>query len=585
MAYVEGGEKSSSYRKSPSRRKKRKKGQYSIPRVIVTVLVLCALIAGVVFAIVKIKDKINHDDALEVETVEPESAMEQTVKVDGVSITDLGRTQAKVALEKKYNWSMKANLPGAEPSVYEIGSLIDSSIDKTLDIIYSSDTPDENYTISFEIDDAELDAEIEAMKALWNVDAKNGSISGFDKETETFTYSGAEKGRAIDEETLRNDIRTAFSAKQFGTSIRVKAQETEPEFNEEKAKEMYKTIGTYTTKSTNNADRNSNLNLACNAIDGLVLQVGEEFSFNNTTGNRTPERGYKEAAAYSNGEIVSEPGGGVCQVASTLYNAVIFSGLEVTERHAHTYAPTYVTPGEDATVSYDGYDGPDLRFTNTSSAAMVIRAHYEDRTVTCSIIGIPILAEGEKISMHSEKIAESDVPEPIYEDDPAMEAGVQILVSKGDKGSTWNTFLKHEYPDGRVTDELFHVSTYKGHKPKIKRNQALWDPALDTVPTDENGETRTIETRVNEAGEVEIGYSLPTQGTSQPETIEKIENGPGNNETEPSTEKKKAVKTEENGPDSPVSESISIKPKPADDDYEDEPLAPGNIPLVPVGPG
>ena len=582
MAYGEGGERSSSYRRPPSRRKKRKKGQYSIPRIIVAVLILCALIAGVVFAVVKIKDKISHDSALEVETLEPESAMEQSVKVDGVSITNLGRTQAKVAIEKKYNWSMKANLPGAEPSVYEIGSLIDSSIDKTLDLIYSSDTPEESYTINFEIDDAKLDAEIESMKALWNVEAKNGSISGFDKETETFTYSGAEKGRAIDEETLRNDIRTAFSAKQFGASIRVKSQETEPEFNEETAKEMYKTIGTYTTKSTNNADRNSNLNLACNAIDGLVLQVGDEFSFNNTTGNRTAERGYKEAAAYSNGEIVSEPGGGVCQVASTLYNAVIFSGLEVTERHAHTYAPTYVTPGEDATVSYDGYNGPDLRFTNTSSAAMVIRAHYENQTVTCSIIGIPILAEGEKISMHSEKIGESDVPAPTYEDDPTMEAGVQILVSKGDKGSTWNTYLKHEYPDGRVTDELFHVSKYKGHKPKVRRNQTLWDPALDVAPTNENGETMAMETRVNEAGEIEIGYSLQPRNEESSETIE---DGPGNTPGETSTEKKKPASPGDDGPNGPEPETTKPNPKPSDDDYEDEPLAPGNIPLVPVGPG
>ena len=576
-----GENEPSSYRRNQSRKKRRKKAKYSVPKILITVLVLCALIAGVVFAVVKIKDKISHDNALEVETLEPEPAMERAVRVDGVSITNLGRTQAKVAIEKKYNWSMKANLPGAEQSVYEIGSLIDSSIDKTLDLIYSSDTPDESYTITFEINDAELDAEIEAMKALWNVEAKNGSISGFDKETETFTYSGAEKGRAIDEETLRNDIRTAFSAKQFGTSIRIKTQETEPEFNEEKAKEMYKTIGTYTTKSTNNADRNSNLNLACNAIDGLVLQVGDEFSFNNTTGNRTAERGYKEAAAYSNGEVVSEPGGGVCQVASTLYNAVIFSGLEVTERHAHTYAPTYVTPGEDATVSYDGYNGPDLRFTNTSSAAMVIRAHYENQTVTCSIIGIPILDEGEKISMHSEKIGESEVPEPIIEDDPTMEAGVQILVSKGDKGSTWNTYLKHEYPDGSVTDELFHVSRYKGHKPKVRRNQALWDPAFGVAPTNENGETMAMETRVNEAGEIEMGYSLQPRNE---ESSENIENGPGSEHDGPSADKKKPEGPGDNGPGETESETARVNPEPSDD-YEDEPLAPGNIPLVPVGPG
>ena len=94
------------------------------------------------------------------------------------------------------------------------------------------------------------------------------------------------------------------------------------------------------------------------------------------TGNRTTEKGYKPAGAYSNGVVVQEPGGGVCQVSSTLYNAVVFAGLKTTERHAHTYEPSYVTPGEDAMVSYDGYAGPDLRFVNNSKTAVGIKAAY-----------------------------------------------------------------------------------------------------------------------------------------------------------------------------------------------------------------
>ncbi len=105
------------------------------------------------------------------------------------------------------------------------------------------------------------------------------------------------------------------------------------------AKEMYKTIGTYTTKTTSNKDRNENIRLASNALNGKILNPGEEFSFNDTTGARTTEKGYKPAGAYVNGVLVEEPGGGVCQVSSTLYNAVIFSGLKTTERHAHSYEP------------------------------------------------------------------------------------------------------------------------------------------------------------------------------------------------------------------------------------------------------
>jgi len=332
------------------------------------------------------------------------------------------------------------------------------------------------------------------------------------------------------------------------------ANTVEPAFDEEAAKAMYTTIGTYTTNSTNNADRNSNLNLACNAIDGVVLQPGDEFSFNLTTGNRTPEIGYKEAAAYHNGEIVSEPGGGVCQVASTLYNALVKAGLEVTERHAHTYAPTYVTPGEDATVSYDGYSGPDLKFINNTESAIVVRAHYEDRTVTCWIIGIPILEEGEEISLHSEKIATTDVPAPVYEDDPTLEAGVQIEVTKGDQGSTWNTYIKHVYPEGsgkETTDNLLHVSRYKGHTPKIRRNQALWTAEYDVVPTNAEGETLALKTKKDEAGNVILYYETESESAAPNETIPV---GPGAPTETIAVKQTEASNTEAEGPGSSIDE-------------------------------
>lgn len=569
----------SSYRRTSSRKKKRKKQQIPAAKIIIAVLIVCAVAALIVFGVKLVKEKMDEKAIAEVETTAPEEALENDVRVDGVRITNLGRTQAKVAIEKKYDWAMKARFAGAQPDSYDIANLLDSSIEKTLDVIYSSSNPEDSYTITFEIDDDALDAEIENMKALWNKAAKNGSISGFNKETEEFEYSGSEKGVEIDEEKLRNDIRTAFSAKTFGKKIDVTARETEPEFNAEAAKAMYKTIGTYTTNSTNNADRNNNLDIACKAIDGKVLQVGEEFSFNFTTGMRTAELGYKEAAAYHNGEIVNEAGGGVCQVASTLYNAVIFSGIEVIERHPHTYAPTYVTPGEDATVSFDGEKGPDMRFVNTTSSTIVVRAHYEDRTVKCWIIGIPILAEGEKISMHSEKIGETEVPAPVYEDDPTMEAGVQIMAAKGDKGSTWNTYLKHEYPDGRVTDELFHVSRYKGHTPKIRRNQALWDPAFDVPPTDEAGNPLPVETKVNADGVIEYNYPTQPESTTGTDTVEI---GPGVSSDKPKSPADAVMTEPEGSADGPGG---SAQPEPEEPGDSGLSPVPGNIPLVPSVPG
>jgi vancomycin resistance protein YoaR len=103
-------------------------------------------------------------------------------------------------------------------------------------------------------------------------------------------------------------------------------------------------LGTHTTKYTNNADRTNNLRLASNAISETVLMPGEIFSFNTIVGPRTTARGYKEAAVYSDGTVTNGVGGGICQVVTTLYNAVIQADLKVTERRNHTFVPSYAEP-------------------------------------------------------------------------------------------------------------------------------------------------------------------------------------------------------------------------------------------------
>lgn len=151
-----------------------------------------------------------------------------------------------------------------------------------------------------------------------------GSISTYDKASDKFTFAGAQTGKKIDQEKLTSDILSAMKAGEYNKTITATADEVQPEITEVQARENFKRIGTYTTKTTTNKDRNENIRLACAAINGTIIKPGEEFSFNKMTGNRTTEKGYKPAGAYSNGVVVQEPGGGVCQVSSTLYNAVVF---------------------------------------------------------------------------------------------------------------------------------------------------------------------------------------------------------------------------------------------------------------------
>lgn len=145
-------------------------------------------------------------------------------------------------------------------------------------------------------------------------------------------------------------------------------------------------LATFSTRySASNYNRTTNLRLAANKIDGYVLLPGETFSYNSVVGERTISAGYKEAAVYENGEVVQGLGGGICQISTTLYNAVLFSNLEIVELHNHQFVPSYVTAGRDATVVYGVKD---FQFKNSRQYALKITCSVSNGVATFQIWGL-----------------------------------------------------------------------------------------------------------------------------------------------------------------------------------------------------
>ncbi|MUK90279.1 hypothetical protein GMD78_18045 [Ornithinibacillus sp. L9] len=131
-------------------------------------------------------------------------------------------------------------------------------------------------------------------------------------------------------------------------------------------------LGSYTTYfKKSNKERSHNIELAAEAINNTVVFPGEEFSFNKVVGKRTKERGYKRAPVIVRGELSEDIGGGICQVSSTLFNAVDLEGISILERYSHSRNVPYVPPGKDATVSWWG---PDFTFKNEYNHPILIRA-------------------------------------------------------------------------------------------------------------------------------------------------------------------------------------------------------------------
>lgn len=138
----------------------------------------------------------------------------------------------------------------------------------------------------------------------------------------------------------------------------------------------------YKGADTNN--RNTNLAIACAAIDGLVLLPGEVFSYNDTLGQRTAEKGYKPAPSYEGGLTVDTLGGGICQISSTLYYCTLLADLETVRRYNHGYVSDYIDPGMDATVTWGGAD---FKFRNDTNWPIRIRAWREEGYVNVQIYG------------------------------------------------------------------------------------------------------------------------------------------------------------------------------------------------------
>ena len=442
----------------------RKKGpNYKI--IAIAGVVLIVFITGISLAL---KGKGSNTDIAGTEAViesESETEMQKEVQVDGISITGMSKSEAKAAILKEFPWSMTVEYDSDQ---YKVTDLMAEKVDALLDEIYKDDSdPQESYTLDTSGLDEKVKAEAAACGAKWDKKAKNGSIDKFDAASGKFVFAGEENGFAIDQDKLAADISQALKDKKFDAKITATGSDVAPEISAASAKEKYKTISSFTTNTTANQNRNTNVRLAAEAINGTVIKPGQEFSFNGTVGQRTEAKGYKGAAAYNNGEVVQEIGGGVCQVSTTLYNAVFKAGLKISSRRSHTFEPSYVTPGRDATVSWDQ---PDFKFINNSSTAIGLRASYADQKVTVSVYGIPILEDGITWDLDSKKVEDLGTPNPTYEEDQTLQPGAEVTKSKGSAGSRWETY-KIVYKNGKeISRELDHKTTYKGHTPVVRRN-------------------------------------------------------------------------------------------------------------------
>lgn len=215
-------------------------------------------------------------------------------------------------------------------------------------------------------------------------------------------------------------------------------------------------LGTCSTKyNAGNTGRTTNLKLAAGKINGKVLLAGEEFSYNKTVGERTIAAGYKMAATYSGGKVVDGLGGGICQISSTLYDAVVFADLDVTVRRNHQFITSYLPGGKDATVVWGSQD---FKFKNSRKYPIKITASVSGGVATIQIWGHYEETEYD-ISIETKKTATIAYTTQ-YINDSSLPAGTQKVVQKGNNGSKYEAYKVKRLNGEVVSRTLLSKDTY-----------------------------------------------------------------------------------------------------------------------------
>ncbi len=319
------------------------------------------------------------------------------------------------------------------------------------------------YPLKLEFDRDFITSIVEGEGEKYNIEAKDATISKADGD---FHITPGTKGEKIDVNASVSRILSALSSfKGSDISVDLVVVEDIPKADAEDLEKIHDIIGSYKTSfSTSSADRSGNVRNGTHLVDGTLLMPGESFSMYNTVSPFTEENGYFLAGSYLNGMVVESLGGGICQVSSTLYNAVLRAELQVDERHNHSMIVSYVDLSSDAAISGTSKD---FKFTNNKDFPIYIEGiTTSEKQVIFNIYGIEERPSNRKVTFESEKLSET-VPE-----------GDKIIADPGAPIGSITTQSAHT----GYTGKLWKIVTVDGKETeRTEVNRSTYQPTPRTA--------------------------------------------------------------------------------------------------------
>ena len=323
---------------------------------------------------------------------------------------------------------------------------------------------------------------VAALAQIIDVPAVN-SKPDIDKETNALVFVSEVPGKGIDQPALIDAILQADPLS--GDTIQIPITVLEPTTTREMLEGKYTKRGPgYTTSfSDSTKNRKYNIRFGADKINGTILKPGEVFSANDTLGKRTRKNGWKNAGAYEGGEVVQQAGGGVCQLSSTLYNAVLYADLEIVERRNHSMPVHYVMRGRDATINSVG-NIIDFKFRNNTSGDIIILAYTEGNNLHMEIYGLPFETdEYDRIEIRTKQTGSQGIKTEYTYDDTKKET-YKKTTSNGSKGYTVRTYKDYYKGDTLVKTDDLGLSVYKMFPKKVTVGTIPVETSSDSESTD-----------------------------------------------------------------------------------------------------
>ncbi|WP_373898179.1 VanW family protein [Haloimpatiens sp. FM7315] len=324
-----------------------------------------------------------------------------------------------------------------------------------------------DYDLKFNYDGKYIDVLLQQVKNDVNKDSKDAKITKVGGTT--FDVTQSTEGKALNIDKLKKDINDNINGEINKDSVAINAEidVVKPKVSSEELKKVNAQISSFSTKFNNSSssqNRAYNILLASKAIDKVLLMPGETFSFNGVVGERSKAKGYKEAPVIIGNKVESGLGGGVCQVSTTLYNAVLKANMASVERSHHTLPSHYVDKGLDATVSYGSLD---YKFKNTLKYPVYLESYVKGDTLYCSVYSNSELTS-EKYDLVSE-VTETVEPKTTYVTDSSLPKGTQVIDVQAKSGYRVNVYKVTTKNGQQISKTLLYKDYYKPVNGVIKK--------------------------------------------------------------------------------------------------------------------